>query len=128
VRLEGRTEDCHAHSRVVAATELGDQVDDPVATALVDAVHLTQESQRLAQAEFLSARPEGADVLGQAPSAEADPGPRNLRPIRSSWPIASASLTTSPPAASQISAMALMNEIFVARNELAAVLTISAVT
>ncbi len=41
--------------------------------------------------------------------------------------MASASLTTSPPAASQTSAIALMKEIFVARKELAAVLTSSAV-
>ena len=38
-----------------------------------------------------------------------------------------ASTVTSPPAASQISAIAFMNEILVAKNELAATLTNSAV-
>ena len=41
--------------------------------------------------------------------------------------MASASSFTSAPVASHSSAIALMKEIFVARNELAAVLTISAV-
>ena len=43
--------------------------------------------------------------------------------MRASMPIASARWVTSPPAASQSSAIALMKEIFVARNELAATLT-----
>ena len=47
--------------------------------------------------------------------------------MRSSWPIASASRDTSAPVASHSSAIELMNEIFVARKELAATLTSSAV-
>ena len=47
--------------------------------------------------------------------------------MRVSWPIASASCTTSAPLASQTSAIALMNEILVARKEFAAALTSSAV-
>ena len=43
--------------------------------------------------------------------------------MRSSCPIASARSVTSAPVASHSSAMALMNEILVARNELAATLT-----
>ena len=47
--------------------------------------------------------------------------------MRSSYPIASASSTTSAPVASHTSAIALMNEILVARKALAATLTSSAV-
>ena len=72
--------------------------------------------------------PEGADVLGQAAAAEAEAGDRNLRPIRSSMPIALASPITSAPDASHISAMTLMKEILVARKEFAATLTSSAVS
>ena len=77
--------------------------------------------------ELAGAGHERADVLGQAAAAEAEAGAEELRPMRSSWPMASASVATSAPAASQTSAIALMNEIFVARNEFAAVLTSSAV-
>jgi len=45
--------------------------------------------------------------LGRQPPPNPTPALRNLRPIRSSWPMASASLTTSAPAASHTSAMAL---------------------
>ena len=65
--------------------------------------------------------------LGRQPPPKPMPALRNLRPIRSSWPIASASWETSAPAASQTSAMALMKEILVARNALAEALTSSAV-
>ena len=47
--------------------------------------------------------------------------------MRASWPIASASRVTSAPVTSAISAMALMNEIFVARKAFAATFTSSAV-
>ena len=47
--------------------------------------------------------------------------------MRASWPMASARATTSASTTSHTSAIALMNEIFVARNELAATLTSSAV-
>ena len=47
--------------------------------------------------------------------------------MRSSWPRAWASIVTSAPVASQISAIALMKLILVARKELAATLTSSAV-
>ena len=65
--------------------------------------------------------------LGRQPPPKPSPALRNLRPIRSSTPIASARWVTSAPVTSQSSAMALMNEIFVARNEFAATLTSSAV-
>ena len=55
------------------------------------------------------------------------PACKNREPIRGSYPMAFASTVTSPPDASQISAMALINEILVARNEFAATLTNSAV-
>ena len=47
--------------------------------------------------------------------------------MRSSYPSESARSTTSAPVASQTSAIALMNEILVARKALAATLTSSAV-
>ena len=93
----------------------------------VDVVDIVQEVQGLAHSEFGTARPERPDVLGQTAPAETDPAFRNWLPIRLSWPIASASWVTSAPTSSQISAMALMKEILVARNALAAALTNSAV-
>ena len=65
--------------------------------------------------------------LGRQPPPKPTPALRNLRPIRVSWPRASARSTTSAPATSQTSATALMKEILVARNALAATLTSSAV-
>ena len=47
--------------------------------------------------------------------------------MRASYPMASARRVTSAPVASHSSAIALMNEIFVARNEFAATLTSCAV-
>jgi hypothetical protein len=65
--------------------------------------------------------------FGRQPPPKPSPAPRNFRPIRGSRPIASASVVTSAPAASHTSAIALMNEIFVARNAFADTLTSSAV-
>ena len=65
--------------------------------------------------------------FGRQPPPNPSPALRKRRPIRSSIPIASASWVTSAPVASHSSAIALMNEIFVARNELAATLTSCAV-
>ena len=65
--------------------------------------------------------------FGRQPPPKPRPAFRNCRPIRSSWPRASASSETSAPAASHNSAIALMNEILVARNALALTLTSSAV-
>jgi hypothetical protein len=65
--------------------------------------------------------------LGRQPPPKPRPACRNRPPMRSSWPSASASSTTSAPVASHTSAIALMNEILVARNEFAATLTSSAV-
>jgi hypothetical protein len=65
--------------------------------------------------------------LGRQPPPKPTPALRNLRPIRSSWPSASASCATSAPAALHTSAMALINEILVARKAAAATLTNSAV-
>ena len=65
--------------------------------------------------------------LGRQPPPKPRPARRNLCPIRSSCPIAVASWVTSAPVASHTSAIALMNEILVARNEFAATFTSSAV-
>ena len=65
--------------------------------------------------------------LGRQPPPKPRPAFRNLRPMRSSYPMASASPVTSAPVASHSSAIALMKEILVARKELAATLTSSAV-
>ena len=48
------------------------------AAAHVDRVDLAQEGQRLVGAELAGAGHEGADVLGQAAAAEADPGAQEL--------------------------------------------------
>ena len=79
-------------------------------------------------AELAGAGHERADVLGQAAAAEADAGAQELRrrcARRSRSP--RASWVTSAPVASHTSAIALMNEILVARKVLAATLTSSAV-
>ncbi len=65
--------------------------------------------------------------LGRQPPPNPRPASRNLRPMRGSSPMASASTVTSAPAASHTLATALMNEILVARNALALTLTSSAV-
>ena len=65
--------------------------------------------------------------FGRQPPPKPTPARRKAAPMRSSYPRASASATTSPPVASHTSAMALMKLIFVARKELAATLTSSAV-
>jgi hypothetical protein len=69
---------------------------------------------------------ERVDVLREARAAEADAGLEELGPMRSSRPIPLATSMTSAPVSSQTLAISLMNEIFVARNALAASLTISA--
>ena len=111
-----------------AAEHLAGQVDHPGAAPHVDRVDLAQEGQRLVGAQLAGPGHERPDVLGQAAAAEAEAGveepaadPR--RRGRSRRPAA----TTSAPAASHTSAIALMNEILVARNALAATLTSSAV-
>ena len=63
---------------VRAAEQLGGELDDPAAAALVDQVDLVQEAQRLAGAELLRPGLERADVLGQAGAAEADAGAEEL--------------------------------------------------
>ena len=65
--------------------------------------------------------------LGRQPPPKPSPACRNRLPIRESWPSASDSAVTSAFTTSHTSAIALMNEIFVARNEFAATLTSSAV-
>ncbi len=65
--------------------------------------------------------------LGRQPPPKPTPAFRNRRPIRASWPSASANRVTSAPVTSAISAIALMKEIFVARNAFAATFTNSAV-
>ena len=65
--------------------------------------------------------------LGRHPPPKPIPARRNFDPMRSSYPIACASCVTSAPVASHTSAIALMNEILVARKLLAATLTSSEV-
>ena len=65
--------------------------------------------------------------LGKQPPPNPIPACKKRLPIRGSYPIAFAKTVTSPPAASQTSAIALINEILVAKKELAATLTSSAV-
>ena len=65
--------------------------------------------------------------FGKHPPPKPIPACRKRLPIRGSYPIAFARTVTSPPAASHISAIALINEIFVAKNEFAATFTNSAV-
>ncbi|OUD85812.1 hypothetical protein BC477_15495 [Clavibacter michiganensis subsp. michiganensis] len=66
--------------------------------------------------------------LGRQPPPKPIPALRKRRPMRSSYPMASASCVTSAPVASHTSAMALMKEIFVARNAFADTFTSSAVS
>ena len=113
----------------VAAQDLLRLLDEPAARRRrLIVVDLAQEVQRLVDAELVGARHEGADVLGQAAAAEAEAGAAGTgaRCGRRA-PIASASATTSAPDASHTSAIALMNEILVARKAFAATLTSSAV-
>ena len=65
--------------------------------------------------------------LDRQPPPKPSPADRKRRPIRVSWPSASASVITSAPAASHTLATALMKEILVARKAFAATLTSSAV-
>ncbi|CNW22780.1 Uncharacterised protein [Mycobacterium tuberculosis] len=65
--------------------------------------------------------------LGKQPPPKPKPALRHWRPIRGSYPSASASWLTSAPAASHTSEIALINEILVARKALADTLTNSAV-
>ena len=48
------------------------QVHDAVAAAHVDGVDLAQEGQRLVRTQLAGTRHEGADILGQAATAEAE--------------------------------------------------------
>src|SRR5690606_12291809 len=78
VRRERRAQDWDVRAGDVAVDEGGDQGDDGVAAAVVDGVDLAQEAGCLPHAELLGAGHEGADVLGQAAAAEADPGTEEL--------------------------------------------------
>src|SRR5699024_3316837 len=66
-------------SALEVAEQLAGQVHHAGAAAVVDGVDLAQEAERLGHAVLLGARAEGADVLGQAASAEADAGAEELR-------------------------------------------------
>ena len=78
-----------------------------------------RKRQRLVDAQLAGPGHERADVLGQAAAAEAEPGVEEL----AADPVVVADrvgqLVTSAPVASQSSAIALMNEILVARKALA---------
>ena len=65
--------------------------------------------------------------LGRQPPPKPIPALRKRRPMRPSYPRASARSTTSAPVASQTSAIALTKEILVARKAFAATFTSSAV-
>ena len=65
--------------------------------------------------------------FGRQPPPKPIPACKKRLPILGSYPIAFAKTVMSPPDASQTSAMALINEIFVAKNEFAATFTNSAV-
>ena len=95
--------------------------------AHVDGVDLLEEAQRLVGTQLTGPGHERADVLGQAASAEAQAGVEELAADAVVVRSAVASIVTSAPDASHTSAIALMNEIFVARNAFADALTSSAV-
>ena len=127
VRLERSAQGGDPYPEQLAAVELADEVDGALAPPLVDRVDVPQEGNSLADAERFGPVGEGPDVLGQAAAAEtkarleepaADPGVVGERLGK---------VATSAPVVSQTSAMALMYEIFVARNEFAATFTSSAV-
>ena len=87
-----------------------------------------QEGQRLVDAQLAGPGHEGADVLGQAAAAEAEPG---VQEAAADPGVVGQRLgkhaSRRRPVASQTSAIALMKEILVARKALAATLTSSAV-
>ena len=82
-------------------------------------LHLAQEGKRLAGAEPPALAMKARISFGKHPPPKPIPALRNLRPIRASWPIASANTETSAPVTSHTSAIALMNEIFVAKKAFA---------
>ena len=128
MRLERRAEHRHPLADERAAELLAGQVDHARAPAHVDRVDLAQERQRLVGAELPRPRHERADVLRQAATAEPETGVEEpAADARVVVPAPRPSWVTSAPVASHTSAIALMNEILVARNALAATLTSSAV-
>ena len=72
VRLERRAEDGDADAAHVAADHLAGELDHPAASSEVDRVDLSQERERLVDAELTGPSHERADVLGQATAAEAE--------------------------------------------------------
>ena len=128
VRLERRAQHRHPGALVAAVDQVQADFDGAGAPPQVDLVDLAQERHRLVDAELAGPRDERADVLGQAAAAETEAGAtgtggRSAGRIRSP----AASCVTSAPVTSHTSAIALMNEILVARKEFAATLTSSAV-
>ena len=129
VGLERGAEHGDALARQVTADGGARQGDDPVAAAEVDGRPRWSAGPRATSTPLSCAVARKARMsFGRQPPPKPRPGERNLRPIRSSMPIASASLITSAPEASHISAITLIKEILVARNELAATFTSSAVS
>ena len=106
------------------AEELRELADHAPLLELVHLDHGVQDLEVVARVGRELLQREG--VLREARAAEADPGRRKLLPIRRSWPMPSATLTTSAPVASQTFAISLMNEIRVIRAAFAASLIISA--
>ena len=110
------------------AADLAGEVDHPHPAAHVDRVDLAEEGQGLVGAQFAGPCHERANVLRQATAAEAKAGVQESCGRcghRGRWRRRAGRRRR--PLASQTSAMALMKEILVARNEFAAALTSSAV-
>lgn len=72
-RLERRTEDADAGVEHRPAARLEREIDDTLTLRHVDLVDLLHETDDLARAELARAVHEGADVLREAPAAEAEP-------------------------------------------------------
>ena len=129
VRFECRTEDRdRAVSGVVAQqSALRDRLPGPRRRRLMSST--SRRNVSACSAPISPARDMKALMsFGRQPPPNPRPGFRNWPPILGSGASADASTSTSAPAASQTSAIALMNEILVARKAFAATLTSSAVS
>ena len=109
------------------ADQVPGQVDRPLTAGVVDLVDLVQELHRASHSQLGGPGHERPDVFRQAAAAETKARGEEAAADPVSWPSASARVTTSAPAASHTSAIALMNETLVARKALAATLASSAV-
>ncbi len=83
---------------------------------------ISEKSYPRSRAMLTSAR----ESFGKQLPPQPGPGLRNWGPIRPSLPMPATTAATSAPTCSHIAATLLMNEIFIARNPLAAYLIVSA--